>query len=297
MITPLLALVLVAAQPSAPPADPHLENKPLYRQAVEVGFPMAAAGPIKLPPPLVLDGADSQSVRARLAGLPQRTVPVEELMRKSVVAPLVFGFREVAAADTDLPVRGLDVYFVAYGRLEPARGEQLLRDVLEAAKKEAKIHQLTPEELNSRNIEPPAAEDKMIGRRYYFAEFALLDRVQLSATAQTYVSQTERSVVAAWLIDPRFAQDKQFPNTWRPLKIDPITGKAELGQPQRYDGCASYLRITRLSDPAETVFVEYHTVFVEPQAWFGGANLLRSKLPLLIQSQARSFRRQIGSEQ
>jgi len=297
MATPLFAIMLIASQPAQSSADPHLQSNPVYRQALQVGFPMSTGSPVKLPPPLILDGADGQTLRARLAALPDRTVPVDELLRKSVVAPVVFGFRDVVAADTDAPVRGLDVYFVAYGRLEPAQGEKLLRETLAAVQKEAKIHQLSAADLARRKIELPPPGDKLSGYRYWFAEFALLDKVQLSATAQTFVSHTERSVVAASVIDARFANDEQFPNRWRPLKIDPVTGKAEPGEPQVYDGCASYLRVTRLGEPAGALFVEYHIVFVEPKAWFGGANLLRSKLPVLIQSQVRSFRRQMSAVQ
>jgi len=256
---------------------------------------MSTPGPVKLPLPLIVEGADAQTLRARLAGLPDRTVPVDELLRKSVVAPVVFGFRDVAAADTHLPVRGLDVYFVAYGQLEPVQGEKLLRETLAAVQKEAKIQQLSAADLARRKIELAPPGDKLSGYRYWFAEFALLDRVQLSATAQTFVSHTERSVVAASVVDARFADDEQYPNRWRPLKLDPVTGKAEPGEPRVYDGCASYLRVTRLSEPADALFVEYHIVFVEPKAWFGGANVLRSKLPVLIQSQARNFRRQISA--
>ena len=43
------------------------------------------------------------------------------------------------------------------------------------------------------------------------------------------------------------------------------------------------------------VLVEYHLVFEEPQGWFGGSNLLRSKLPLVCQDGVRKFRRRMAT--
>jgi hypothetical protein len=42
------------------------------------------------------------------------------------------------------------------------------------------------------------------------------------------------------------------------------------------------------------VFVEYHLVFDELPEWFNGANLLRSKLPIVCQDGVRKFRRRVS---
>jgi hypothetical protein len=56
-----------------------------------------------------------------------------------------------------------------------------------------------------------------------------------------------------------------------------------------------YLKVTALVDaddkPNGKLFIEAHMVFHEPQGWFGGANLLGSKLPLAVQDNVREFRR------
>ena len=49
-----------------------------------------------------------------------------------------------------------------------------------------------------------------------------------------------------------------------------------------------------LAEPKGALFVEGHVVFAEPVKWFDGANLLRSKLPPVIQGQVRSFRRELA---
>ncbi len=76
------------------------------------------------------------------------------------------------------------------------------------------------------------------------------------------------------------------------MKRDEL-GKPQVGQPQPYSGAGFYAKVTRLKEPEGALFVEYHQVFQEPKAWFGGANLLRSKLPLLAQDSVRDFRRKV----
>jgi hypothetical protein len=120
----------------------------------------------------------------------------------------------------------------------------------------------------------------------------LLDRVQVEMTSVSVVSRTDESLLVATRLDPRFAGDPEFPNQWRKLVRDETEDKVTLGPPHPYDCTATYLKITRLHEPKEALFVEYHRVSTEPKEWFGGANLLRSKLPILIQSEVRTFRRE-----
>ncbi len=51
--------------------------------------------------------------------------------------------------------------------------------------------------------------------------------------------------------------------------------------------------VTRLARPEGALFFEMHVVIHEPEAWFGGPNLLRSKMPLVIQENVRNLRRRL----
>ena len=119
-----------------------------------------------------------------------------------------------------------------------------------------------------------------------------MDRVQLELTTRAFASRTKDSMLVASKVDRRFTEDEQFPNLWRPINRG-ADGKSHIGEPAPYEAAASYVKLTRLAEPAGALLVEYHLVFVEPKAWFGGANLLRSKLPMLFQSRARLFRRKL----
>ena len=49
-----------------------------------------------------------------------------------------------------------------------------------------------------------------------------------------------------------------------------------------------------LAAPEEALFIECHLVFDEPQGWFNGANLIRSKVPVLVEDTVRKARRRLA---
>jgi hypothetical protein len=61
-----------------------------------------------------------------------------------------------------------------------------------------------------------------------------------------------------------------------------------------YEGAGGYMHVAKLSDPSGACLIETWMVLHEPTEWFRGSNLLRSKLPLMIQESVRKFRRHLG---
>ena len=118
-----------------------------------------------------------------------------------------------------------------------------------------------------------------------------MDRVRLSVTTHTVHSHNDQSTVFAGEIDQRFAADAAFPNQWRAVEITPQGGK--VGPPEPYQLSASYWKATQLSQPARAILIEYHSVFEQPVGWFGGRDLLRSKMPMAVQNEVRTFRRKL----
>ncbi len=47
-------------------------------------------------------------------------------------------------------------------------------------------------------------------------------------------------------------------------------------------------------DPADAVLVECHLVYEEPYGWFDGVNLVKQKVPMMVQEKARTFRRKLA---
>jgi hypothetical protein len=105
------------------------------------------------------------------------------------------------------------------------------------------------------------------------------------------VSRTKDSIVLASQLDPRFAKDAAFPNQWRSLTLK--DDKEMLGDPSPFESAGMYIKLTRLHEPAGAIFIEAHQVFVEPKKWFEVPNMLKAKLPIVIQSEVRTFRKEL----
>ena len=63
---------------------------------------------------------------------------------------------------------------------------------------------------------------------------------------------------------------------------------------QTVRGRGELLKITRLSAVPGALLVEVHFLFTEPQEWFDGAPILRSKISLVAQDRIRSLRSELA---
>ena len=190
--------------------------------------------------------------------------------------------------------RRVDLWFVAYGSLDTLASDDFLSNQFKAASDDSEnassARLLGDADLKRRGLPvPSAAEDP----RYVAAETTLLERVRVSATTRSIKTRTAESLVAASILDPRFAGDPEFPNRWRSILRDDA-GNRQFGEPHAYGGLGSYVKATRLVEPRGAILIEYHVAYAEPQAWFNGANLLQSKLPILAQTVVRKLRRSLA---
>jgi hypothetical protein len=282
-----LSLTLLAAL--AVPADDHEKANPIYRDLRQTGVAVGAAGRVRLPAPTMADGLSADAQEGVLKAVIGQDYSLDEFTRPSPVAPHCLQMHDPSPSDPKAPSRAVDVYFVAYGDLKTAASREFLERVLEMNREGGKAHTLEPGELARRRIRANP-DDKQEGYAYF--SFPMLDRVELSGVGHSYWDKGQDSLVAAGELDSRFRGDADFPNQWRPLGKDG-DGPKRPGAAEPYDGVGYYVKVTRLARPKGALFVECHLIFTEPRGWFGGANLLRSKLPPAIQSQVRSFRREL----
>jgi hypothetical protein len=59
----------------------------------------------------------------------------------------------------------------------------------------------------------------------------------------------------------------------------------------------SYAKATSLKEPAGAILLEYHMVYDEPQGWFNGANVIRTKLPVIVQDSVKKLRRKLAEKE
>ena len=271
-------------------------QNPVLLQLLQEGIPTEADALVKISAPTMTDGLDAAAqgeLIARVAGPKRR---VADLLRNSVVAPFVLQIGQAPTPEGQTRVRTVDVWFVAYGRLEQFTSEEFLEKLAEISGSDEKSRLpvtkglLTDQEMRRLNLSWKDTQNHK--ERYCYSTFALFERVLISATRRVVVTRHPDSVVIAAIVDPRFSHDSDYPNRWRSLKRDEL-GKYTLGPPQPYVSAGFYAKVTKLEQPPGALFIEHHHVFSEPQGWFQGRNLLRSKLPLVIQDGVRKLRRKL----
>lgn len=279
------------------------DENPIYAELVDKGVVIGDGPGIKVPQPTMPDGLDAAGQRKALESVTTVTEvkrSVDDLLRKSFVSPFVLKITDDKTTGANSTVRHVDLWFVAYGTLDAVKSEGFWKATLERetpAKEqdgpESKAVTLTDEELAERKITPTVVGSNK--ERFGSGLFTLFDRVRINGTMRSLQTEGTESVFAASVLDPRFVTDPKYPNQWRPLTRDDA-GKTSEGSPLPYSGAGSYAKATKLIEPAGALFVEFHLVFDEPAGWFNGANLLRSKLPLLAQDGVRKFRRKLVAQ-
>jgi hypothetical protein len=285
-----LFVLAAIACPSSCRAD-NLVFDYLMNRGVQVGTDET----VRLPAPTLPDGLNAADQRRAIESICGENHTWEDLTRKTVVAPFIL---KISDGQQERRGRRLDAWFVAYGDLRTLENQEFLERQMRSVTSD------TDPDFGSSNKVLKAADLKrrglaLAGRpgdtEYDVVEFTLLERVRLRVTTQTTRSKTADSDLAASILDRRFMKDAEFPNLWRPIARDD-EGRRRLGQPQPYFGFGGYAKVTRLIEPPGALFVEYHAAFSEPQGWFDGTNLLRSKLPILAQMIVRQLRRGFEKE-
>lgn len=280
----MLALVLLGTT-----GQEHIN--PIYQQLRKEGVAATAQHHLPLPPPLMADGLTAPQQKAVIDKLIENNYPWEVFVRPSLVSPQILHISDpLQPSDPKAPARRVDTYFVAYGDLAAIANKPFLDRLLQSNEKSGRGHDLTAAELQQRGITVRADQANHEG--FGHASFEFLKMVQIDATGHSYWSQSADSILLATQVDPRFRQDAQFPNQWRSLTRD-NSGRLQAGPPHSYEGVGYYMKITRLHNPPGALFVESHVLFTEPYGWFEGRNLLRSKLPPVVQDKVRSMRREM----
>lgn len=267
-------------------------ENPVYTLLTTRGVPVGGDEVVKLPAPTLADGLSAAEQRQAIEAVAGESHTWDDLTRKSVVAPFVLKISNGEAAP-ERRGRRLDIWFVAYGSMKTLENQDFLQKQFKSATSEgdpdnpstSKI--LSEADLKSRGL---TTAGRPGDTQYIAAEFTLLDKVRLQGTMESTKSRTADSNIVASFLDPHFANDPEYPNQWRPVTRDD-DGRRQLGRAHPYSGFGGYAKATRLVEPVGAILIEYHAAFAEPQEWFGGTNLLRSKLPILAQIIVRQLRR------
>ena len=278
--------LLLQVQPGNDMEPVHAGN-PVYVDAIRSGF-HADGATIRFPGPILKDGLDANQQHAALLKLSGSERALADLLRDSVTAPFLLKVRDRKM--TDATVRIVDLWFAVRGdlaSLDPVEvASQASGKAVEAGNMRFESRLLSDDELKPRGRSSHRGRD--LARWFVHLEGRLLDRIAVEATNEAVATRTEESMVIAGRTDPVFDSDTTLANRWRTLGQD---GQAGSGHPFR--GGLSYAKISRLKQPPGSLLVEFHGAFSEPEAWFQGAPILRSKFAPIAQDQIRRLRREL----
>lgn len=300
----LIALALLGGLTSAGRAE---DPNPLFEELTGTGVEVGAAKPAKLAPPQMADGLDASAQRAALEAIPGRSAAqtIPRLLQKSLEAPLILNMK-TRGETSDARIQQVDLFFIVYGDIDAISDEDFLKEQAEEERqeraaerkkkgekepeveKEAKT--LTAEQLAARDIKLLSGDAEREGYSHGSAE--IFDRVLSTGTSHSLRTRTAESLIVASMLDPRFAEDTEFPNFWQSIEHDEL-GHTKYGKKQAYFGSGTFTKATALHEPKGAVLIEIHTVFREPNGWFNKTNLLSSKLPIAAKDNVRKFRRKL----
>lgn len=269
----------------------------IYEDLITQGVTLGSGQVVRLPKPTMPDGLSAKEQKAIVAKVADK-YSLDQFMKNVAVAPYVLDVNATGEGGGEHRGQQIDFYFVAYGTLDAVTDSDLLTGLAgesEGTGPDApppSARALTDDELKARGLPPASASAS--DPTYLMIDVPILERVRLGGVGQGVQYKTGAAVLGAMKLDEGFAKDPKFPNAWRPILRDKL-GKRTLGSSTPYSGLGGYMKVTKLAEPAGAVFIECHMVFDEPRGWFNGANLLRSKLPLIVQDTVRKFRRKLGA--
>ena len=294
--------LIVSAAPSA-------SENPLLTELVTKGVTMPDGQVVPLPPPFMPDGLTAGQQAEVLKQAASRG-DVQAFTSTSSKAPVSLKLGKMPSKHGNDLLRTVNVCFIVHGDWDVLTSDDFSKGILkkEPAKNKdvggtavLKAGYLKPPEMAVRGL---AARSVSNLKEYYlYTTFDLFGQVEVSATRFGAATKTPTGVVVAAKVDPRFADDKQFPNLWRPI-VRNAAGNPVMGPPQPFpradfkdrSGAGFYAKVTRLASPANAIFVEYHSAFYEPEQWFGAENdqLLPLELRKIVPYQVEQFRKKLG---
>lgn len=290
---PLLSDGQDAAEVGVEKFSPH----PIVQSLVAEGFEVADGERATVAPPTLLPGMDDAAQRAALEEL-FGEVAWDDYFDPSANARKVL---DIDSADLELDgakVRTLDLVFVAYGKLAVVRDKDLMQSIFGGNRGEEDsetgfkryAESLTAEETQARGFEQQLEGERRRHLTRY--RFALIEKVVIEGLVEGDGRDYSSLLVESAVSPLAMLEDAEYPSVWRAIPRG-AESDADLEDPEPFRGFAGYLQASDLKFEPGAILVECHGVFVEPDGWFGGRNLLASKLPIVVQDNVRDFRRRL----
>ncbi len=205
-----------------------------------------------------------------------------------MTAPFLLKVRDQKTKEAT--IRIVDLWFIVRGdldRIDPVKvANQASGKAVEVGNMRFESRLLTDDVIRAHG--KSSEHGRELSRWFVHLAGRLLYRVAVEVTNESVATRTDESMVIAACTSHVFDTDPRFANRWRTIGQD-----GQAGDDHPYQGSLSYAKISRLKQPDGALLIEFHAVFSEPEAWFQGAPILRSKFAPIAQNQVRKLRREL----
>ena len=272
---------------TAPAADP----KPLLAELTTTGLAIPGGGRFQMPAPAMKSGL-TEAQKLAVVDKYANEYPRGVFLRRDSAAPHVWKIDSILGKDDKRRGHRLDLFFVAYGKVENLEKQDLLGALMGTNRKDRKgpIF-LSDKDLSARKISPATIQG--VEEKFVVLDLELIEKIQLAGVVRSQKTTDDGATVSVMVLDDRFAEDKEFPNRWRAIK-EQRGERVGLGPPLPYSGFGGYVKSTPVK--GDMMFFELHFAFAEPHDWFDGRNLLASKLPLALGSNVKTTRLKLAGK-
>ena len=265
------------------------ESPSLFDRLSSNGVRLTDQTTVKLETPVItqsMDATAKQKALDEIAG----AAGWERFRRDSDVAPIEIDMEYIRENDQRI---GHLVYvaFVAHCDLDTLRDRDQMDALFGSVIEDPKADQYDAKEISSDQLAQWNLNMESDEWKYLSVRLPLLDRILVRGVIASQHQSSEDELTVSWCLDPTFdiADSSRPTNEWLHLPSDESDSHP-------YQGAGGYMHVTRLNDGGEACLIEARMVIHEPPEWFSGSNLLRSKLPLMIQESVRKFRRQLNQQ-
>lgn len=282
----LTIFTLASSGRGAEPASSH----PVVATLVEEGIKLDEGVVVKLTEPVIKPGMSGDEQRAALERLMGRA-KLGRLLQNSLNARQEFRVSDGQRIAGEGIVRRLDQYFVVYGDFELFKDEELLDGFMAEEKKQEEAKE-EPFEQYLESLEADG-EKPAEGQPYvYRYRYPLLDKVVISGLVRGQSYSDDHFQIESAFSPAELLKDPKNPTVWQAIPPQ-ARGDEDLGPAKPFRGMAGYMQVSDLEFIKGAVLVEVHGVLIEPTGWFGGRNLLASKLVLVADQNIRDLRRKV----
>lgn len=258
----------------------------VYQGLIEHGLRLGGQE-VRFPGPAIRDGLTAAQQKAALEKVCGSSARAEDLLRDSVSAPFVLKLEDQEGKNGDV-VRVMHLWFAVRADFEKLDPEQFApgeAEPVEAANMRFGGKVVPDEEVRARGIEPPKKGKG--GAKVWFVHSTgdLLDRIHVEKTTRVEATRSDESLVVVARPAEKIGAEGPAASFWRNTK--------DGGGVQPYDGGGGYVKVTRYKPEPGVLVVEAHLAFLEPEGWFGGRPILRSKIGIVARDQIRELRREL----